>query len=237
MRVVVNADDYGLSRGVDAGIVEAIAAGAVTSVSALPGGPSFAANSAMLAALDVDVGLHLAVGPAAGERRGSLAAAWIPRTGALATFRAQRQRLEDALGRAVTHVDSHMHVHTLPWLRHAAGTVAAEAGLPLRVPWSASATLKARALRATWSRPAVAVVGLDPVHDLAALWAALDAARAAGFDAVEWLVHPGHITPDHPPWDDLRGPREADLALVCAAAPALRDRGLLARRRDLNSRR
>jgi len=219
--LVIVADDGGMSSGIDAGIREAVEAGAVTAVSVLAHGQTTAVLLAWLRDRpDVGVGVHLAVGPAAGERGTPLGAAWSPRaTRALqVSFEAQRRRVEDGLGRSIDHVDSHQHIHLLPWIRPAAEAVARCAGVRLRRPWEAGAapSVRARAMRlAAGGGPGpVGFVGFDPVPsgDVSALDARLRWLAARGVGQVEWMVHPGRISPDHPSWDGLRAPREAELA-------------------------
>ena len=131
----MNADDFGLSPGVTDGILEAHAAGVVSSVSVLVNAPGWAHAVAALrggGGSTLGTGLHLNL--TAGEpvsRGGSLVH---PRTGrfyglaglmarALAgridaghvaeECVAQLARLR-AAGVRVTHIDSHRHVHALP---------------------------------------------------------------------------------------------------------------------------
>lgn len=156
-RLILNADDLGLSAGVNRGILEAHAAGAVTSASLLVGAPGFAdAVAGLGSAPRLDVGLHLnltAGAPVAD--RGKVATLWDPATEAfyplaglvrralagrivpgqvVAECEAQLRRLRMA-GVAVTHLDGHRHVHVLPGIWEAVLTVARRAGgLPVRVP-------------------------------------------------------------------------------------------------------
>ena len=93
-RLVVNADDFGLARGVNAGIVEAHESGIVTSASLMVLRP--AAREAAALAVEhprLSVGLHFDDGVGA-------------------DFSAQLERFRELLGRDPTHVDSHHHSHT-----------------------------------------------------------------------------------------------------------------------------
>src|SRR6266480_5647059 len=153
--LVVNADDFGLSPGVTDGILEAHAAGVVSSVSVLVNAPGWAHAVAALpaAASTLGAGLHLNL--TAGEpvsRGGSLVH---PRSGrfyglaglmarALAgridaghvaeECAAQLARLR-AAGVRVTHIDSHRHVHALPGVWASVVATARARGVPfVRVP-------------------------------------------------------------------------------------------------------
>src|SRR5213078_4703951 len=137
-RLVVNADDFGLSTGVNRGILEAHAAGVVSSVSVLVNTPGWTDALRRLRDLGpppapgLGVGLHLNLTMGRPVSwGGSLSDA---RTGRFHTLRAlvaracagrldpgdvaiecaaQLARLRNA-GLVVTHLDSHRHVHVLP---------------------------------------------------------------------------------------------------------------------------
>lgn len=114
--LVVNADDFGLSDGVNAGIIEAHERGIVTATSLMVRWPAAKAAAAYSRAHPrLDVGLHVDLGE------------WICRdgtwrplyevlaegdaeavTGEVARQLAEFRRL---LGRDPTHIDSHQHVH------------------------------------------------------------------------------------------------------------------------------
>jgi len=126
-RLIVNADDYGLTAGVSRGILEAHRHGIVTSTTLLVNRPLDAALIEELEASGLGVGLHmnLTLGPpvAPGKRVGSL----VDAEGRFirdAREAARRARPEEArielgmqidefrkiMGRFPTHLDSHHHV-------------------------------------------------------------------------------------------------------------------------------
>jgi chitin disaccharide deacetylase len=135
-RLIVNADDFGLSPAINRGIIAAHRNGIVTSASLMVNGPAF--EDAVSLAQDnpaLDIGLHLTLtelGPVAspdkvaslvGESlrfaphafdfarryvRGLIAAADV-HTELDAQIRLARTR-----GLAISHLDSHQHVHALP---------------------------------------------------------------------------------------------------------------------------
>ena len=151
-RLIVNADDFALSPGVTAGILEAHAAGVVTSTSMMVGCPGWDDGVRRArAAPTLDFGLHFNVlvgAPRTDARslcgpRGTFASLAVLARRALtgrirpaevaAECEAQLAALVDA-GIHVTHVDSHRHVHALPGVRGAVARVAARHGLALRRP-------------------------------------------------------------------------------------------------------
>lgn len=136
-RLIVNADDFGLSEGVNRGIVRAHEEGIVTSASLMVRGPA-AAGAADDARRHprLSVGLHLDLGE------------WVCRDGLwsamyevvplddAATVRAevgwQLARFREIMRRDPTHIDSHQHVHRSEPLRSIALGVSGELGVPLR---------------------------------------------------------------------------------------------------------
>ncbi len=115
-RVIVSADDLGMSASVDAGIATGVACGALTSVSALATGATI--DAALPASADADLGLHLDLL----EDRSLtsfLVRACFGRPGRRALRRAVQAQLASlrALGAQVTHLDAHRHAYLLPWTR------------------------------------------------------------------------------------------------------------------------
>lgn len=158
--LIVNADDYGLTRAVSAGILRAHRQGLVTSTSVLTLAPGFGPTGAWLAdEARLGVGVHLA---AVGEDPPLLAAAEIPSLvdgrGRLAISwrvflrRAVAGRVDPddlrrefaaqvdavaALGIPLSHLDSHQHLHMWPAVRPVVVDLAVSRGIPaIRVPRS-----------------------------------------------------------------------------------------------------
>jgi predicted glycoside hydrolase/deacetylase ChbG (UPF0249 family) len=176
-RIVLNADDYGFTSGVSAGILECVAAGVVTSVSMMVNTPGFEDGARRLAALArrPGVGLHLnltAGAPVLGAREvpslvgagggflslGMLAARAL--LGALDAADVEKEtlaqiaRLSSAV-QGVDHLDSHQHVHALPRLNQAVRRAAAAAGIrrvrrPVEPRLSHPGALKRLAILASW---------------------------------------------------------------------------------------
>ncbi len=135
--LIVNADDFGQSTGLNRGIVEAFEHGIVTSASLMVRSPA-AEQAARYARANpgLAVGLHLDLGE------------WVLRDGNwvevyIRTDRAdpgavraevsyQLARFGDLVGTGPTHIDSHQHVHRAEPTRLAALEVARELNVPLR---------------------------------------------------------------------------------------------------------
>jgi predicted glycoside hydrolase/deacetylase ChbG (UPF0249 family) len=134
-RLVVNADDFGASPGVNRGIAETHEHGIVTSASLMVRGPAaeeaarYARRSAELA-----VGLHVEL-----QRWRVRRLTW-PRarsahtlqTDAAKELREQVDAFRRLVGRDPTHLDSHHHRHRIESLRPVFAEVAQELQIPLR---------------------------------------------------------------------------------------------------------
>ncbi|HVH09803.1 MAG TPA: ChbG/HpnK family deacetylase [Gemmatimonadales bacterium] len=150
----MNADDFGLSPGVNDGILEAHAAGTVSSISMLVNAPGWEHGLAALRQMSRPPGVGLHLNLTAGEPVGEPRLAEGPtgrfpglvRLLARALARqidpahiaqecaAQLARLR-AVGLPVTHIDSHRHVHALPGILEAVVETARAHQVPfLRVP-------------------------------------------------------------------------------------------------------
>jgi len=169
-RLIINADDYGISRGVSIGILEAARAGGITSASMIVNLPAFAeAAERARSAGALSLGLHLnlttghSITPAQSLTRGNTGQFYsLPRLIARASLGlidasdvqhecvAQIDRMIEA-GFQPTHLDSHRHVHAHPSLWRTVLQAAASRGVSnVRVPseplWTSSrdwrATLK-----------------------------------------------------------------------------------------------
>ncbi|MFD2139688.1 ChbG/HpnK family deacetylase [Ancylobacter oerskovii] len=136
--IVICADDFGLSSGVSAGIIELITLGRLSATGAMSGLPGWRRHGGELARTvrehPADIGLHLtltgqrpltqAQGLAANERLpsiGTLTRAAVSRTLPLeavrAELRAQLDAFEDVWGAPPDFLDGHQHCHVLPGIR------------------------------------------------------------------------------------------------------------------------
>jgi hopanoid biosynthesis associated protein HpnK len=150
-RVIINADDFGLSPGVNRGILDAFRQGVLTSTTMLVNLPSF--DDAVALARqnpDLPVGIHLSLlwgapvsDPAAvpslveADGRFPRSLSVLARRYFLGRlnlhqvrmeFRTQVERFRHA-GLEPTHVDSHKHVHCLPGVLDALADVVSEQGI------------------------------------------------------------------------------------------------------------
>jgi predicted glycoside hydrolase/deacetylase ChbG (UPF0249 family) len=135
--VIVNADDFGLSSGVNRGVIECAERGIVTSASLMVRWPA-AVEAADYGKNNrrISVGLHVDLGE------------WVLRDGewellykvvdsddAVAVqkeIRSQLDHFRDLVGRCPSHLDSHQHVHRNGPARAVMLKLAQELGVPLR---------------------------------------------------------------------------------------------------------
>lgn len=142
-QLIVNADDFGFTQDVNAGIIEAHERGIVTAATLMPTGAAFAdAVERTRAYPALDVGCHLVLVGAPGlpANVAALAAAVAAkRLPILDILRAQVETIMRA-GLRPTHADTHKHTHLLPPVFEAVARVAEEFGIPwvrrpLPAPW------------------------------------------------------------------------------------------------------
>ena len=150
-RLIVNADDFGYTRGVNAGIARAYKTGIVTSTTIMANGDAFE-DAVELARANpgLGVGCHLALIGGRPVAEPSRVSSLVDDDGALAPtltqlvfkltrglistdeiaseFRAQVDRVARA-GIQPTHLDTHKHSHTHPLVMKALTRVAAEFGI------------------------------------------------------------------------------------------------------------
>src|SRR5438093_8943280 len=123
--LIVNGDDFGASRGINLGMIEAHRHGILTSTSLLANTPVSQEAAALSgAAPKLSVWLHLDLGND-GRAAGSLR--WLPEE-----LREQFTRFCELMGRPPTHLDSHHNIHRDPQVLPYFLELAHEHGLPLR---------------------------------------------------------------------------------------------------------
>jgi chitin disaccharide deacetylase len=168
-QLILNADDFGLTKGVNEGIVRAHREGILTSATLMANGPAFAhAVELALANSTLGVGCHLVlVGgrsiappeqiPSLVDSEGRLPSTLaklvarlslraIRRADIERELRAQIEKIQRA-GISPTHLDTHKHTHAHPRVLEALGRVAQELGITrirkpierLRASWTARA--------------------------------------------------------------------------------------------------
>lgn len=227
--LIVNADDFGLTRGVSAGILAAHRHGIVTSTTVLVTAAVDRRQLDEARAAGLGLGLHvnLTLGTPLTRGRSLVDASGRfvrdPRRAAAAAeaahvraeVEAQIARFEALVGRRPTHLDSHHHVGLYPPVRDVVLDVARAHGLPVR---SQDAGARARArgagLRTTDHFFGEAGPG--------AYWSAartLAALRALPPGVSEFMAHPGRFD------DDLgysRYGRQREVELAGLGGPAAR---------------
>jgi predicted glycoside hydrolase/deacetylase ChbG (UPF0249 family) len=136
-QLIVNADDFGLSPGVNAGIIESHERGIVTATSLMVRWPAAEAAAAYARTQPtLDVGIHIDLSE------------WICRDGkweplyevvslddASAVAREidrQFAEFERLMGHAPSHIDSHQHAHRNEPVRSIVGAIAERLNVPLR---------------------------------------------------------------------------------------------------------
>jgi chitin disaccharide deacetylase len=126
--VIVNGDDFGASRGINRGIIEAHRHGILTSTSLLVNTP-WSEEAALLAraAPELSVGLHVDL-----LRDPEQPASSISDDHCRAELHAQVARFHTLMGGPPTHLDAHHNLHREPRLLPHFLDVARQHGLPLR---------------------------------------------------------------------------------------------------------
>lgn len=135
-RVVLCADDYGLSPGVSRGIRELLSADRLSATSCMVVYPEFLADGPLLRPWfgKVDIGLHFTLTtkrPVAGLLRD----AYLGRVDASATTAELERQLAvftEVIGRAPDYIDGHQHVHLLPGVREVVTDAARRIGAYVR---------------------------------------------------------------------------------------------------------
>lgn len=147
--LIVNADDFGLSKGQNYGIIEACRNGIVTSTTALVNGQAI--DHAVQLSRDepsLAIGMHfvLTMGKPLtampGLTRDGVLGKWIwqlaeedalPLEEITQELASQYLRFIELFGRKPTHLDSHHHVHMFPQIFPIVARFAAEEGIALRI--------------------------------------------------------------------------------------------------------
>ncbi len=133
-RLIVNADDFGFTRDVNQGIVQAHREGILTATTLMATGAAF--EDAVRLAKEtptLDVGCHLVL---VGEPPFPMSipelvpAVMLGRIAIYDAFAAQVRRIQ-AAGITPTHLDTHKHTHLLPQVLEAVARVSEE----FRIPW------------------------------------------------------------------------------------------------------
>ena len=196
--LIVNADDYGLSPGINRGIAEAHRDGIVTSTSLLVDTPFSADAAAISAELPaLSVGLHADLSAAVAEPEAEVSSA-------ICVEELERQiaRFHALTGRWPTHLDSHHNAHRLHGLNRSFVSFGERYGLRVREHRDAKYV---SAYYGHWdgcTHPEqIAVKGLQRVLG------------ASDGDLIELACHPGYV--DQALRSSYRREREVELRTLC----------------------
>ncbi|RVV99466.1 ChbG/HpnK family deacetylase [Mesobaculum littorinae] len=223
MRLIVTADDAGLSRAVDRGIAAAARSGIVTQTTLMAAAahPDLPAAVARVQAMGLPCGIHLQLttGAPLSAQLARATGASLPDAATAAhlapalveaEWRAQIEAVLDA-GLRPSHLDSHQGLHRLPHLRGIYLSLARDHALPVRGDDPAfAAEARRHGVRAT-PRVLSGWTGrrLGPAELLAELQA------AAGEDELcELVTHPGHVDARLRTMSAWCDRREAELAVL-----------------------
>ncbi len=244
-RLIVNADDFGMTSGVNRAVVECYQRGTVTSTTLLVNGEA-AVEAALLAADNqgLGVGLHLNLTAGAptsssgsvssltgpdGLFPGMGQALWRLTSGGARTheieeeIRAQVERMVQ-LGLRPTHIDSHHHLHAHPRLRSIIKRVCPRMGITsmrgFRMPFrNPKAVAVALAARMPSSGPSLKTPdrfsGIEVMGNKE-MTAALSHDLMASGDALEFMCHPGYTDDRLASVTSYNSAREAELKQLLA---------------------
>jgi predicted glycoside hydrolase/deacetylase ChbG (UPF0249 family) len=222
-QLIFNADDFGFTRDVNEGIVEAHRTGVLTATTLMANGDAF--EHAVACARDtpsLDVGVHLVLvqgqsiatpGRALPATLQDLARALLRREIAVYDEAAAQVRRIVAAGIRPSHIDTHKHTHLFPPVLEALARVAKEFGIPwVRRPFDygtgpgAGMTKRAVAAGMKLMRPrfATALDGFRMTDHFTGfqLTGSLDAAAMIGTlenlpaGLTEFMCHPGKLGPE-----------------------------------------
>lgn len=206
--LIVNADDFGLSQGINYGIIEAHRHGVVSSTTAMMNAPAIehaAEISADFPALGVGLHFVLSFGvpltPMTSLVREGQLGKWLVQQATLgllasdeiaAELQAQYQRFISLFGYPPVHIDSHHHAHFVPPVWAQVVSFAREKNIPLRIDREA---LHRQGIVPQGVRSTDGFIGdfyADNVSAQAFLLA-LSQSKARGERSVELMCHPGYV--------------------------------------------
>src|SRR5213593_1648213 len=189
--LIVTGDDFGISRGINRGIVQAHRDGIVTSTSLMVDRPACEEAAALARECQtLSLGLHLELDAVEPER-------------VRAELERQLARFVDVVGAAPTHVDSHHDVHRDPKILPEVSAWARRAGVPLR---GYSRVRHSPKFYGQWGGE----THLEQIG-VAGLLRLFDAEISDG--VTELNCHPGYVEPGFP--SSYAAEREEELRTLC----------------------
>lgn len=246
-RLIVNADDFGLTSGVNRAIIECYQKGVVTSTTLMVNGKA-AVEAALLAADNpgLGVGLHLNLTSGSPMMPGESVSSLVGGDGdfpdmktalwRLTSGRARTHELEDEitaqidrlikLGIRPTHIDSHHHLHAHPRLRSLVKRIGKRQGITRMRGFHMSARSPravAVALAARLPSSGAGMITPDRFSGIEAMGnrdmaAALERGLASGGDALEFMCHPGYSDEDLAKETSYNTDRQAELSTLLSVA-------------------
>jgi len=246
-RLIINADDFGLTGGVNRAIVECYQHGVVTSATLMANGGA-AVEAALLAADNpgLGVGLHLNLTAGVPVMPGESVPSLVGSDGAfpglktalwrLTSGKARTHELEDEitaqinrlteLGIRPTHIDSHHHLHAHPRLRSLVRRICPRHGIMRMRGFQMSARSPKGAVIALSARmPSSGARMISPdkfsgieVMGKGDMAAALRRSLAARGDVLEFMCHPGYVDEDLAKATSYCDPRQTELRLLLSEA-------------------
>jgi len=206
--LIVNADDFGLSKGQNYGIIEACRRGVVTSTTALVNGDAVehaAQLSHEVPALGVGMHFVLTLGmplsPMPGLARDGQLGKWIweqaeqgtlPLEEITRELDCQFNRFVDLFGREPTHIDSHHHVHMIPALFPSMAEFAQRKGVAMRVDREVQA-LHGLSLSSVPTTDGFSSAFYGDEISEALFLQVLDESAARGERSLEVMAHPAFV--------------------------------------------
>lgn len=225
-RLIVNADDFGRTAGINRGIVEAHVRGIVTSTTLMVN-QSATKQAAALASehLALGVGLHLTLCDGSPLATGvpsltDAGGAFIRDLDRLAErldpadvrreIAAQYARFTALMGRPPTHLDSHKHLHAWPGVLGLVIDLALEHGLAVRAPDPGTGSALRAAGVLTTSHFETGFF-----DETATVERLVEIIETLPPGTTELMCHPGYVDGDLS-GSSYREPREAEIVALCA---------------------
>lgn len=206
--LIVNADDFGLSKGQNYGIADACKNGLVTSTTALVNGAEIEHAAQLSRCLpELAVGMHfvltlgMPLSAMPGLTREGKLGKWIwqmaeedalPLEEIARELDCQYHRFIDLFGCEPTHIDSHHHVHMIPQIFPVVAAFAKAKGVALRIDRRLQAQHGLDDLGVRSSAGFASEFYGEAISE-ALFLQVLDNARAAGESSLEVMCHPAFV--------------------------------------------
>ena len=203
LKLIINADDFGMNRGVTLGIVRAMRDGIVSDTTMMVGMPYAEAGAALLKTCGINrIGLHLTLTCGKPVLPASVVPSLVMLQHAQADdvekeYRAQIAKFQ-SLGLGLTHIDSHHHSHFYGDNFAVALLLTQELGVPMRhhnivAGRDTKAMITAAGLRTTEE------FTIKFYDDGVSIWQLQDeigAQMSRGMQSLEVMCHPAYVEPE-----------------------------------------